>query len=242
MEAISAPKSSFIFSSIGKKIFMALTGLFLCTFLAAHLAGNLTLLLPPSIDTMNAFNEYTYFMMHNPFIKILSYVTYAAILLHALDGIILSIQNRKARPLGYAKSKPNANSHVFARNMGILGLVVLAYIVFHLSAFWWDLKFGSVPEYELFGYQEGIKNIYVVVLEYFSQWWAVLLYVIGVAFIGFHLYHGFNSAFQTLGLTNSKYRALVKNLGLVFYLLIPIGFILIPIVVFIYTRTMEMPF
>ncbi|MEY4792663.1 MAG: hypothetical protein RIT34_1470, partial [Bacteroidota bacterium] len=89
---------------------MALTGLFLCTFLIGHLLGNLQLILKTGEEGRRAFNEYAYFMGHNPFIKILSYVTYAAVLIHVIDGILLTIQNRKARPVRYAYSKPGANS------------------------------------------------------------------------------------------------------------------------------------
>ena len=95
-------KSAILRSSIAKKYWMALTGLFLCTFLIGHLAGNLQLIFKVGEEGRRAFNEYAYFMQHNIFIKILSYVTYLSILFHAIDGLMLAVQNKKARPVKYA--------------------------------------------------------------------------------------------------------------------------------------------
>jgi succinate dehydrogenase / fumarate reductase cytochrome b subunit len=96
-------KSALIKSSIAKKYWMALTGLFLCLFLTGHLAGNLQLLIP---DNAAAFNQYALFMTTNPAVKLLSYLTYISIIFHAVDGIMLAIQNKKARPIAYAKNNP----------------------------------------------------------------------------------------------------------------------------------------
>ena len=98
-------KSAILKSSIAKKWWMALTGLFLCLFLVGHLLGNLQLFISGE-EGQRAFNEYAYFMTHNPFIKIMSYVTYLSILFHAIDGIMLTVQNKKARPINYAYNKP----------------------------------------------------------------------------------------------------------------------------------------
>ena len=102
-------KSALLKSSIAKKWWMALTGLFLCLFLVGHLLGNFQLFIDGE-EGKRAFNEYAYFMTHNPFIKVMSYLTYLSILFHAIDGIALTIQNKKARPQKYAYNKPSANS------------------------------------------------------------------------------------------------------------------------------------
>lgn len=137
-------KSVLLKSSIAKKYWMALTGLFLCLFLVGHLLGNLQLFMEGEAGK-RAFNEYALFMAHNPFIKVMSYLTYISILFHVIDGFLLVIQNKKARPVNYAYSKPSANSSMASRNMAILGSVILIFIVTHMANFWWAAKMSSKP-------------------------------------------------------------------------------------------------
>jgi succinate dehydrogenase / fumarate reductase cytochrome b subunit len=133
-------KSALMKSSLAKKYWMALTGLFLCLFLSGHLAGNLQLLVP---DNALNFNKYALFMTSNPAVKLLSYLTYISILFHAIDGIFLAIQNRAARPIGYAKNNPSANSPWASRNMAVLGTVILIFIVTHMVSFWARMHFDE---------------------------------------------------------------------------------------------------
>lgn len=132
-------KSALLKSSLGKKYWMALTGLFLCVFLIGHLVGNLQLLYGTDLQ----FNQYAHFMTTNPAIKIMSYVTYFSILFHAVDGILLTIQNKKARPIGYAKNNAAANSTWQSRNMAVLGTLILVFIVTHMSNFWAKMHFDE---------------------------------------------------------------------------------------------------
>ena len=135
-------KSALLKSSLAKKYWMALTGLFLCTFLAGHLAGNLQLIFGDALQ----FNQYALFMTTNPAVKLLSYVTYISILFHAIDGIVLTIQNQKARPIGYAKENQSANSNWASRNMAILGSLILVFIITHMVNFWAVMHFDeSMP-------------------------------------------------------------------------------------------------
>lgn len=131
-------KSALLKSSLAKKYWMALTGLFLCLFLTGHLAGNLQLLVPN--NAVN-FNKYALFMTSNPAVKILSYLTYISILFHAIDGFILTYQNVKARPIGYAKNNPSKNSSFSSRNMAVLGTIILIFIVTHMVNFWAKMHF-----------------------------------------------------------------------------------------------------
>jgi succinate dehydrogenase / fumarate reductase cytochrome b subunit len=133
-------KSALMKSSLAKKYWMALTGLFLCLFLSGHLAGNLQLLVP---DNALNFNRYALFMTSNPAVKLLSYLTYISILFHAIDGIFLAFQNRAARPIGYAKNNPSANSPWASRNMAVLGTVILIFIVTHMVSFWARMHFDE---------------------------------------------------------------------------------------------------
>ena len=132
-------KSALLKSSLAKKYWMALTGLFLCLFLAGHLAGNLQLIFGDALQ----FNQYALFMTTNPAVKLLSYVTYISILFHAIDGILLTIQNKKARPIGYAKENAGSNSHWASRNMAILGSLILIFIITHMVNFWAVMHFDE---------------------------------------------------------------------------------------------------
>lgn len=133
-------KSALLKSSLAKKYWMALTGLFLCLFLIGHLAGNLQLLVP---DNALNFNKYALFMTTNPAVKILSYVTYISILFHSIDGAVLVFQNQAARPIKYARNNAAANSPWASRNMGILGTVILIFIVTHMVTFWAPMHFDK---------------------------------------------------------------------------------------------------
>jgi succinate dehydrogenase / fumarate reductase cytochrome b subunit len=223
--ATSTLSTGLIKSSIGKKYLMAISGLFLCTFLIVHLIGNLQLF---KDDGGRAFNEYTYFMTHNPLIKIVAYVNYALILLHVIDGFLLTFANRKARPVNYSYSNPSKNSIWASRNMGILGTIILVFIVVHMGDFWFEMKFGTVPTVTYDGVE--YKDLYVEVTEAFQTGWYVALYVVSMIAIGFHLFHGFQSAFQTVGLNHHKYTPIIRFVGTtIFAILVPAAFASLPI-------------
>lgn len=216
-------------SSLGRKVIMSLTGLFLSSFLIVHMAGNLQLF---KGDNGRAFNEYTYFMTHNPFIITVSYLLYTSILVHALMSFVLTRHNQASRPVKYAYSRPEANSPWSSRNMGILGTVLLLFIIIHMRTFWYEMHFGAVPMAEYDGKQ--YKDLYAVVKEAFAQWWYVLLYVISMVAIGFHLAHGFQSGFQSLGIRHTKYTPIIEFVGRYFFaLIIPAAFAAMPIYVFL---------
>ncbi len=216
-------------SSLGQKLLMAMTGLFLILFLTGHLLGN-TLLFKE--DGGQAFNEYAKFMTSTPFILVLSIVTYLSIILHVVYSVIVSRKNRMARPVGYEANGRSANSLWTSRNMGILGTLVLIFLVIHLKSFWYEMKFGSVPMVD-YGGTGQIKNLYIMVLEAFSNWWYVLLYVVSMAALAFHLSHGFTSAFQTLGLTHVKYTPFIKKVGMAYAILVPLIFASMPVYLYL---------
>lgn len=254
-------------ASIGRKIWMSLTGLFLCIFLVGHVSGNFQLMLP-GFEGKLQFNEYAVFMTTNPAVKVLSYLTYFSILFHAVWSIVLTRRNKAARPKGYAYSKPGGTSSWASRNMGILGAVILAFIVFHMSDFWYEYKFGEVPYMQTveadgyygldgkaypgaevnsagmltYGEHEvgpAMKDLHEEVLEAFSNPFLALIYILAMGFIGFHLSHGFQSGFQSLGLNHPKYTPLIKKAGLAFCIAIPAGFALIAIWVFLFHEETE---
>jgi succinate dehydrogenase / fumarate reductase cytochrome b subunit len=281
-------KSVLLKSSLAKKYWMALTGLFLCTFLIGHLLGNLQLFAGGE-EGKRAFNEYGYFMSHNIFIKILSYTTYVSILFHAIDGFLLAFQNKKARPVNYAYSKPSANSGWASRSMALLGSIILIFICTHMANFWWKAKYSSTPmplhrvevsapgseqKQSLYltttgsflpteglvikhGTQiyapevnlkvgEGYKDLHSLTVAFFGHdkskegfpanefaLLAVVLYSLAMLTLSFHLWHGFSSAFQTLGVRHPKYTPLIQMLGKGFAVLVPLGFASIPIFLYL---------
>jgi succinate dehydrogenase / fumarate reductase cytochrome b subunit len=249
-------------SSLAKKYWMALTGLFLCLFLIGHLVGNLQLFLPGYAGKLQ-FNEYAVFMTTNPAVKILSYLVYFSIIFHAIDGLLLTIHNRKARPQGYVKANPSANSAWTSRNMGILGTIVLAFIVFHMQDFWYEYKFGQMPymtSEDGSGYllksgeavmgatinadmqvvsPDGkvlgpvMKDLHEEVMVAFQEPWIVGAYLLGLLAIAFHLWHGTRSAFTSLGLKTPKVENSIKVFGYGFAILIPLAFAIIPIYIYL---------
>jgi succinate dehydrogenase / fumarate reductase, cytochrome b subunit len=279
-------KSVLLKSSIAKKYWMALTGLFLCLFLVGHLLGNLQLFVGGE-EGKRMFNEYAYFMTHNPAVKILSYLTYISILFHAVDGFLLTIQNKKARPIPYAHNNAAANSTWASRNMALLGSIILIFIATHMVNFWAKMHFSEIPLHkvsisapgnpnaqelyittsgsylpvegmevrngnEIFTPDvnlklgEGYKDLHTVVMAFFGQnkskegfpanefaLLAVLLYVVSMIVLSFHLQHGFASAFQSLGARHPKYTSNIEFIGKAFSVLIPLGFAIIPIYIYL---------
>jgi len=253
--------SALIKSSLAKKYWMAATGLFLCLFLIGHLAGNFQLFLD-GYEGKLQFNEYAVFMTTNPAVKVLSYIVYISIIFHAIDGLVLTIRNKKARPQGYVKVKPSKNSIWSSRNMGILGTIILAFIVFHMQDFWYDFKFGEMPymtsedgsalltksgeevpggtvnaDFEVVSAQGKVmgpvmKDLHEEVMVAFQEIWIIALYLIGLIAISFHLWHGFQSSFTSLGLKTPKVENSIKLAGYGFAVLIPLAFAIIPIYIY----------
>ncbi len=213
-------------SSLGRKVLMALTGLFLILFLAVHLAGNLQLL---KEDGGQAFNIYAKFMTTNPLIKVISYGNYAFILLHIFMAIVLTRQNRAARG-NQSYAITGKSSSLASRNMGILGTLILIFLIIHMKDFWAQMHWGGIPTATYDGVE--VKDLYAIVSLAFSEAWYVILYVVCMIGLAFHLWHGFTSAFQTLGLNHMKYNPVINFVGRSFAVIVPAAFALIPIWMF----------
>ncbi|MEO5603542.1 MAG: succinate dehydrogenase cytochrome b subunit [Cyclobacteriaceae bacterium] len=219
--------TNFFSSTIGRKLVMALTGLFLILFLIVHLIGNLQLM---KSDGGQAFNQYAQFMTSNPLIVIISYVNYALILIHIIWSILLTRRNRSARGVkGYAIN--NNSSHWTSRNMGILGTFIFIFLVIHLRGFWYEMHWGGIPTASYDGTE--YKNLYSVVDVAYTELWFVILYVVSMVLLAFHLFHGFGSAFQTLGLNHVKYNPVIRFIGVAFAVIVPALFALIPIYMYL---------
>ncbi len=210
------PRPSWLHTAVGRKVVMALTGLFLMSFLVVHLAGNLLLL---RNDGGAAFNAYAEFMSTNPFIRVLEILLFAGFVLHIYQGLYFIWREKKSRPIGYARNAAHANTTLFARSMRISALVILLFLVVHLRHFFVEHRFlgSSLTMYD--SCKLAFENPYYT-----------LFYVASSVLLAFHLAHGFYSSFQTLGLVmNHRIERLVKVVGAAFAFLVPLGFAVIPL-------------
>jgi len=209
--------------TLSRKNLMALTGLFLCFFLVIHLFGNLQLLLPEGAAHWQ-FNFYSKLLSENIFIELISYVLFASILAHALYALLITIQNRGANGKRYEYDRRSVSSKWYARKMGLLGTLILAFLIIHLRDFWYQLQFGHVPLDK-----DGQKDLYTLVVAVYRDGWYVLIYVLCMVALGYHLLHGFFSAARTLGFYDARYVQWIRAVGWVYSIGMSAGFALIPV-------------
>jgi succinate dehydrogenase / fumarate reductase cytochrome b subunit len=187
------------------------------------LSGNLLTLLP---DHGLTFNAFTNFMEHNIIIGTVEYLLFAGFIIHILQSLVITIRNNRARPVKYAVKPGNSNSAWTSRNMGILGTIILIFLVIHLRDFFYEIRFNE----EEFGTdQNGYMNLYTEVVKTFSILPYTALYVVAMFGLGFHLWHGFASAFRSLGIMHSKYTPAIQFIGKAYTIIITAGFIIIPL-------------
>jgi len=210
-----------------KKILMAITGLFLAFFLIIHLLGNLQLILPDDV-ARTQFNNYSEIISSLSIIKLVSYVLYASILYHVFDALWITLVNWKANDKSYKTDNRAEVSGWISRNMGILGSLILIFLIIHFKDYWYVYKFGELPMDA-----EGNKDLYQIIVDSFSVLWYVILYVVAIIALGLHLIHGVSSAFRTLGVYHPKYVKWIKYLGYAFSVMITTGFVIIPIFIYI---------
>lgn len=215
---------SLLKSTLSRKNLMALTGLFLCFFLLIHLLGNLQLLLPAD-RAAESFNYYSNLLSGNIFIVMISYVLYFSLIAHAVDALVIAIRNRKSA-VKYAYDDRKQVSKWYSRNMGLLGTILLIFLVIHFKDFWYVYKYGVLP----FD-RNGNKDMYVIVVNAFKSWWYVLIYVCSMFALGYHLLHGVKSAVRTLGLYHPRYAGYVRIFGVFYSYALTIGFSIIPVYV-----------
>lgn len=216
-------------SSIGKKLMMALAGLFLVTFLLVHLGINLTLII---FDDPRIFNIAAHFMANNILIKVFEVVLFGGILLHIIYGLLLQLLNWIARPIGYKVSNP-AQTSFFSKFMIHTALIILVFLVIHLFDFYFKAKFGHGHVAEITYNGKLYHDLGTMVIEKFQILWVVISYIAFFLFLGFHLLHGFGSAFQTLGLNHKVYTPVIKSLGYLYTFIVVAGFIAIPLWIYL---------
>jgi succinate dehydrogenase / fumarate reductase cytochrome b subunit len=209
-------------SSLGRKLLMALTGLFLISFLVIHCTINAMIFYNDDGET---FSYWGHFMGTNPVIRTLEIGLVAGFLIHIIQGLSLWRANNAARPVKYNASSGPANSTWYSRSMGLLGTLLLLFLVLHTSHFWIPNRTNQFTQGEEL-------PLYKMMFEVFSNPWIVLLYVIGCVSLFWHLLHGFASAFQSLGLNHPKYNGIISFLGTAFSVIVPFIFALMPIAIY----------
>jgi succinate dehydrogenase / fumarate reductase cytochrome b subunit len=205
-------------SSIGKKLMMAVTGLCFLLFLCVHLGGNLTL-----FGGGGLFNAYaTHLHALGPLVTAAEWGLLILALIHILTGVTLFFANLRARPQRYRVNHWAGGRTVGSATMPYTGILILAFVVFHLVNFHFADRTGT--------------TLYAIVAEAFSSPLYVTLYVIAMILVAFHVSHGFWSLFQTLGLNHPKYMPAVERIGLLLSLLFGIGFGAIPVFILLFAQ------
>jgi len=209
---------SFTSSTIGRKVAMALSGLFLVVFLTQHFTINFI-----SVFSAKTFNEISHFMGNNPLVQfVLQPILIFGVVFHFTMGFVLEIQNRKSRAIQYVEFKGSANASWVSRNMIWSGAVVLSFLGLHFYDFWFpemNYKYIEVLPLDPERYYEEMTHKFHDLLR-------VGLYIISFVFLALHLNHGFASSFQSVGV-NNKYSSSIKKFAIAFSVIIPVGFIFI---------------
>ncbi len=228
--------SEFFTSSVGRKFVMGLTGLFLITFLIIHVSINACIFADLPIfdenDNGSVFNRAAHFMGSTILIRIMEVGLFAGIILHIVQGYMLELKNRSARSVGYAVNLGERGSKWYSRSMGLLGTIILLFLVIHITHFWvkaritHDLQPVTYNGVEMHNMFEEMKMV-------FSQAWVVILYVLGCISLAYHLAHGFQSAFRTVGVHNRKYNQLLTSIGYGFSIIVSLVFALMPVAMYL---------
>ncbi len=209
-------------TSIGKKLQMSLTGLFLILFLIVHCYVNAQIFY---MDGGLRFNEAAHFMGTNALIRTVEIGLFGFLILHIVQGLMLYVANRGKRKSRYAVSAGSATSKWYSRSMALLGTLILLFLVMHLSKFWAPNRYSQLTT----GME---KPLYEMMRDEFQTAWVVGVYVLGCISLGWHLVHGFYSAFQTMGLGTNRYKGIIKSIGVGFSIIVPLVFALMPVAFF----------
>ena len=207
---------------------MSLTGIFLISFLVVHVGINACIW---ANDGGQMFNLASHFMATTIVIRIVEVGLFAGLILHIIQGLIVEIQNRSRRRIGYAVTMGNKGSKWYSRSMGLLGTLLLFFLVMHLSHFWVPSRFTELPTIDING--KEVANQYAEIIRVFQSPVVVTLYVLGCISLMYHLLHGFQSAFRTLGVPNGKYISIIKGVGFGFAVIVSLAFAMMPISVYL---------
>lgn len=217
-------------SSIGRKFLMALSGFFLMFFLLQHFLINSL-----SVVSPDAFNEASQFMGTNPLIQyIMQPVLMIGIIFHFVWAFVLEIKNKQARPIKYF-AKNNTGGSFLSKNMIYSGIAILLFLGLHLYDFWVHEMIVKYGQGDMTGLNaHGEYRYYEEIVHKFQDIWRVIIYILAFLFLGLHTNHGFSSAFQSVGVNHPKYTPIIKILGAIYSIVLPIGFAFIAIFHFLF--------
>jgi succinate dehydrogenase / fumarate reductase cytochrome b subunit len=215
---------SYFSTSVGKKIQMSLTGLFLILFLVVHCYINAQIFWN---DGGEKFLEAAHFMGTNFVIRTIEIGLFAFLILHIVQGLMLWSKNRSKRSVKYAVSAGNATSKWYSRSMALLGTLILLFLIIHLKMFWAPNRYSMTVG-------EGELNLFTMMRDEFQNVVIVVIYLLGCISLAWHLVHGFFSAFQTLGLGMNNYKGIIKTVGVGFSIIVPLIFALMPIAFYLH--------
>jgi succinate dehydrogenase / fumarate reductase, cytochrome b subunit len=226
--------SEFFTSSIGKKLVMGLSGLFLISFLVVHVGINACIFNDLSVfdpdDNGRMFNKAAHFMGSSFVIRILEIGLFVVFFIHIIQGYVLEAKNRSRRSVGYNIKMGTKGSTWYSKSMGLLGTLLLLFLIMHISHFW--IPSRVTQDLTPVKYGDGdsdYHNLFARMVEVFQNPWIVVLYVLGCISLAWHLLHGFQSAFRTFGVSNHRYIAIIQATGLGFSILVPLLFALMPV-------------
>lgn len=221
-------------SSVGKKLVMGLTGIFLISFLLVHVGLNACIW---ANDGGEMFNKGAHFMGSTVLIRIMEIGLFAGIILHIVQGYMLTAQNNSKRAVGYQVDYGNKGSKWYSRSMGLLGTLILMFLIIHIYHFWTPSRLagiGNIKGLEPVAYN-GIEmhNLYAEMITVFQSPVVVLIYVLGVISLCYHLMHGFHAAFRTLGVHNKRYAKSLRNMGYWYAIIVCLAFAMMPISIYL---------
>ena len=213
------------YSSLTKKFIMAFAGLFLAVFLIVHLGINL-FILPITANHVEIFEAAVHFMSL-PIIKVFEVVLLGGFIIHIIYGLIVQVQNWMARPVRY-KKEGYSHTSFFSKYMIHTGIIIFIFLVMHFIHFYFvKLGFTDAPEGPMTVASK--HDFYNMTVNLFSNQIYSIIYIVLIVILGFHLNHAFQSAFQSLGLNHSKYTPFIKAIGTIYSIIVPLGFIVIPV-------------
>ena len=207
----------FLCSSIGKKLIMSLSGFFLMVFLVVHLSLNLT-----ALYSRELYEATCEFMDKTTAVQLLVPVLAGGFIVHIICSLFIELQNLRARPIGYAVSNKAQAASWASKNMFVLGLIVLGFLIIHFFHFWSKMQLQSFLGHEP-------ANAYDLLVEFYSQPFYCIFYIVWLCALYFHISHGFWSAFQTLGVTNSNWLPRLKFVAQVYAVVVILAFMFIPV-------------
>ena len=225
--------TEFLTSSVGKKIVMAVTGLSLILFLIVHVTVNACMWAVVFVpgDNGEVFNKAAHWLGSTLVPRVLEIGLFLFIIIHIIQGYVLEVQNRQKRGVNYQVKMGSEGSRWYRKSMGLLGTLIFLFLVVHIVDFWIPSRFGGLNEIYYDG--KGYHNLYGKMIEVFQNPYIVALYIVGCISLAYHLVHGFQSSFRTIGVSNRRYMAMINASGIAFSIIVSLLFAMMPVSVYL---------